>query len=237
MDTGVRRILNFFSSWMLFLKMTLIQTRQSRVRQFFAGGNRRLYQDKLVNFSIKPTAKVLDIGSGPVPFAEATVLCERYLGDTVHRRGAVVRKSLPLIVADIHALPFKSKSFDFIYCAHVLEHVEDPISACTEIMRVGRKGYLETPNFMKDMLFCQAEPMNHRWHSVALGNTLFFFEYTSRQREGIQSLAWHDLIWARFYHPLQDVFVNNQDLFNTMFLWFDKFNVQVVRSDGTTKRK
>jgi len=38
------------------------------------------------------------------------------------------------------AMPFPDKSFDFVYCAHVLEHVDDPIRACREIMRVGKRG-------------------------------------------------------------------------------------------------
>ena len=204
----------------------------SRMHRAFPGGDRRLYQKKSVPFNIPAGARVLDIGSGPAPFHRATILCERYLEPTGHRRGDVKTGGLPLVVADIHDLPFRDAAFDFVYCAHVLEHVADPLQACREMMRVGRRGYLETPNFMKDTLFCQAEAMGHRWHTVAAGGTLFFFEYTDRERRGIGSRAWHDLLWSRFHHPLQEAFIENQDLFNTMFLWEEPFSVQVVDRAG-----
>lgn len=217
-----------------FFKIRMIRFRPGKIKDVFGDGSRQRYQEKLINFDIPAKARVLDIGSGPAPFQGATVLCERYLGETVHRRGVVKRHGLPMVVADIHALPFGCKAFDFVYCAHVLEHVDNPIQACMEIMRVGRRGYLETPNFMKDVLFCQAGIMNHRWHTVAAGDALFFFEYTPRELEGIRSSSWYDMIWSRYYHPIHDAFIENQDVFNTMFLWSDKFNVQVVTAKGAT---
>ena len=232
----MKRIGRLFSQGLQFFKTTISQLKPSQVRQAFPDGGRHLYQEKLVDFNIPENAQVLDIGSGPTPFQAATILCDRYIEETVHRRGAIRTRGLPLVVADIHALPFANRTFDFVYCAHIFEHIDDPIKACSEVMRVGRGGYLETPNFMKDMLFCQAAHMNHHWHTIAAGTTLFFFEYTSRQLEGIRSSVWHDLIWSSFYHPLQDVFVENQDLFNTMFLWSNKFDVQVVTKNGEVRR-
>jgi SAM-dependent methyltransferase len=210
----------------------LNRMRPSRMHRAFPGGDRRLYQEKLFPFSIPAGARVLDIGSGPVPFHRATVLCERFLGPTGHRRGDVRTGGLPMVVADIHQLPFRDQAFDFVYCAHVLEHVVDPVLACREMMRIGRRGYLETPNFMKDTLFCQAELVEHRWHTVAAGKSLFFFEYTERERRGICSGAWHDIIWSRFRHPLQEAFIENQDLFNTMFSWEGPFAVHAVDHAG-----
>ena len=219
-----------------YFNIKVVRLTPARVKGAFLNGSRQLYQRKLVTFDIPENARVLDIGSGPAPFPRATVLCERYLDETVHRHGTLITHGIPMVVADIHALPFRDKVFDFVYSAHVLEHVEDPIRACREVMRVGKKGYLETPNFMKDVLSCQAEIMHHRWHTVARGNTLFFFEYSQRQLEGIRSSAWNDLIWSEHYHPLQDAFVDNQDLFNTMFLWSDRFDLQVVTKDGALLR-
>lgn len=202
------------------------------MKLFFEGGNRFTYQDQLVKFDIAPHSKVLDIGSGPAPFPYATVLCERFLDETVHRRGEIRTGGRPIVQGDIHQLPFQDKSFDFVYTSHVLEHVEDPIKACRELMRVARRGYLETPNFMKDMLFCQAKGMHHRWHTVAVKDTVFFFEYRPREIEGVRDLTWLKLMWSPFYHPLQEMFIRNQDIFNTMFLWTDTFKVQVVRQNG-----
>ena len=46
----------------------------------------------------------------------------------------------PDIVGDIHALPLENDSIDAVICIAVLEHVENPIQACKEILRVLRPG-------------------------------------------------------------------------------------------------
>ena len=50
-------------------------------------------------------------------------------------------------------LPFRDTTFDFVYCSQVLECVKNPLAACREIMRVGKRGYIETPTLGKDTLF------------------------------------------------------------------------------------
>ncbi len=42
------------------------------------------------------------------------------------------------ITANLEALPFREGSFDWIYCSHVLEHVEDDAAAMAELRRVLR---------------------------------------------------------------------------------------------------
>jgi len=175
MDRSMKKITALLQKLCTATRSFMKRMGPSRMRKVFPGGDRRLYQEKLIPFQIPVGSRVLDIGSGPVPFYRATVLCERFLGPTGHRQGEVRTGGLPMVVADIHDLPFQDRSFDFIYCAHVLEHVKDPVTACREMMRVGRRGYLETPNFMKDILFCQAEIVEHRWHTIAAGKSLFFF--------------------------------------------------------------
>lgn len=46
----------------------------------------------------------------------------------------------PDIISDIHTLPFADGSQDAIVCVSVLEHVENPIKACSELHRVLRQG-------------------------------------------------------------------------------------------------
>ncbi len=209
-----------------------VDPRPSKVREFFKDGTRYNYQRDILEGAVVGCETVLDIGSGPAPFPHATSLCDLYTEDTVHRRGNIRTDNLPFVVADVHELPFEDQSFDFVYCAHVLEHVDDPISACKEIMRVGKKGYLETPNFMKDMLFCQTAKMHHLWHTVGMGRSLFFFEFTRRETRGVRNRWWNDMIFGKSHHPLQDVFMKNQDVFNTMFLWDGGFDVCVVDQYG-----
>jgi SAM-dependent methyltransferase len=189
------------------------------------------YQQRYTNFDISPGERVLDIGSGGAPFPYATHLIDRFLEPTHHRDGSIVQKGKPLILADIHHLPFPDKCFDFVYCVHVLEHTDDPIQACREIMRIGKRGYLETPTISEDILFAWAKG-RHKWHVVGINRSLCFFEYSPRQAEGIRSTAWEETITSRRYHPLQQAYLGNLDIFDVMFPWSDSFTVYVFHLDG-----
>jgi len=88
--------------------------------------------------------RVLDIGSGDSPFAPADAVCEKFPWDDKERTAAFLHDR-PLVVGDAEALPFRDKAFDFIHCSHVLEHTLHPGRAIDELMRVGRRGYIEVP--------------------------------------------------------------------------------------------
>ena len=48
---------------------------------------------------------------------------------------------------DIYKLPYQANSFDVVICTEVLEHIEDPTAALTELVRVSRKYLILTvPN-------------------------------------------------------------------------------------------
>lgn len=59
-------------------------------------------------------------------------------------------------VASALKLPFHNNSFDVVLCTEVIEHVEDPIKAISELYRVVKKGgvvILTTPNKVFKPLF------------------------------------------------------------------------------------
>ncbi len=189
------------------------------------------YQSRFVRFDIAPGSNVLDIGSGNDPFPYATVLADRYLELTPHRDGEIKRDVRPLVICDIQHLPFKDNAFDYVYCSHVLEHVDDPILAVTELERVGPKGYIETPHFMTDALFSWAAE-RHKWIVQSIDHCLVFFEYDERRAAGVRQSHWLDIIFSQEYHPLQDLFLDNLDIFYCMICWHRGLRVNVYYCDG-----
>ena len=91
---------------------------------------RYFYQKQYIDFQIKDGDKVLDIGSGGYPFPLATHLADFYEGETTHRKEELKRDDRPFTVCNLELTPFADKEFDFVYCSHVLEHVDAPEQAC-----------------------------------------------------------------------------------------------------------
>jgi len=119
----------------IFNPIVWLHYKTRNIRNFFKSG-------------IPRKAKVLEIGPGSNPWFRSDVLCEKYLQDNTERSGDLVRDGRPLIHADACNMPFKDKEFDFVFCSHIMEHVEDLEGFLSEIQRVGKAGYLETPNYL-----------------------------------------------------------------------------------------
>lgn len=123
------------------------------------------------SWQIAPTDVVLEIGSGHNPNPRADVLCERFLSDGAERHDQLPRIDRPFVVGDIFELPFADKSFDFVICAHVLEHLHDPAKAAAELSRVARRGYVETPSSVNEKLISYAF---HRWYITEVDGVMHF---------------------------------------------------------------
>lgn len=121
---------------------------------------------------------VLDVGSGHNPHPRANVLADRYIWDDTERSGQVIVAPLDkfLVQADGAALPFAPKTFDFVICSHVLEHVppQSLAALCQELKRVAKAGYIETPSKWAELL---RHAPNHRWF-VSLSRGVLTFEPT-----------------------------------------------------------
>ncbi len=125
--------------------------------------------------------RVLDIGAGHNPYAGATHILEIDPGPGRQRGGnpLQVPEQTRLTIGDVQALPYRAGSFDFVYASHVLEHVDTPDTACQEVMRVGKAGYLETPSpFLEQGLaLLEEEPQEHwihKWFVFTDVGTLIF---------------------------------------------------------------
>lgn len=93
---------------------------------------------------------VLDVGGGDLPYPRANVVLDKYF-DNFQRIGNI-RLDRPLIIGDAEKMPFKDKAFDFIIASQILEHMDNPALFLEELMRIGKAGYIETPNILFETL-------------------------------------------------------------------------------------
>ena len=202
-------------------------------RKFVSSEKKINYQKRFIQFNIKPNTRILDIGSGGEPFPYANFLIDRFPDKTQHRYNKLKTNNLPFSVGDVLSLPYKAKSFEFVYCAHVLEHVEDPAKALNEIMRVGNSGYIEVPTRMSDIVFNFAKLQHfHKWHISAAGNTLIFIEYDEFERRDTGDQELFHMAHSLFPNSIRTMYRNNKDLFTNMFLWDKSFTYFIFDKKG-----
>lgn len=143
---------------------------------------------------IENSELVVDVGSGAYPNRRADVLCERSL-ERSGRPDAVVDR--PTVVADVQAIPFRTQSVGFVVVSHLLEHIEDPESACAELSRVARRGYIETPGACWEWLFPEAD---HRWYVSKRSDTLCFRRTDRRRPVGLVRRS----LYSMYYSGVRD---------------------------------
>lgn len=123
---------------------------------------------------IKSNDRVLEIGPGHNPNYRSNVIVEKFIDTNYHRCGDVkVYAHQTFIHADGEELPFKNKEFDYIICNQVLEHVEHPQKFISEICRVGKSGYIETPSLLGEYLFPKK---SHKWAILDIDGKLIMYE-------------------------------------------------------------
>ncbi len=84
-------------------------------------------------------------------------------------------------ICDRQPFPFEDNYFDLVVCSHVVEDIRDPIHVCSEISRIGKAGYIETPTTLLELTrgidpqgkaysgYC-----HHRWLVEVQGDELVF---------------------------------------------------------------
>lgn len=80
---------------------------------------------------------ILEIGPGIIPFELSTnfIGCNEKIKNYVN------------IDIDKETFPYVINQFDFVYCRHVLEDIQNPDFAMNEILRISKSGgYIETPS-------------------------------------------------------------------------------------------
>lgn len=169
-------------------------------------------------------ALVLEVGAGGNPYPRANVMLDA-MESTIERNEQTLIKDRPLVLGLCEELPFKDKSFDFIIASHVLEHTADPVRFLNELMRVGKAGYIETPEgwFEKMCAFTY-----HRLEVSANKEKLFIRKKTNWKPDEIATL-W-DVKLAKS-KPLFDFLRINPDLNHLRFYWKDHIDFEIVNPE------
>ena len=132
----------------------------------FAGRNYPTLNDSLMTtlLDIAPTDRVLDIGGGDAPFSRANVVTNVLSESGARRSNPALdpsgRGAQEFVACVAGELPFEDGAFDFAVWRAVLEHVADPAAACREMMRVAKRGFIETLSPLAEYL--GGDPA-HRW--------------------------------------------------------------------------
>lgn len=131
---------------------------------------------------LTPSDAVLDIGGWACPFNRANYILDaepyesrgyyRTFGGSPSQGGdeeCFTKDTwIQRDICDKEPFPFKDKQFDFVICSQTLEDVRDPLYVCAEIVRIGKRGYIEIPSRLHET--CRGWESNriaglshHRW--------------------------------------------------------------------------
>ncbi len=136
----------------------------------------------LLQQMLKSSRKIIDLGCGnkPVSGCVVGVDCNVEPSQRSLGYGAKIdenkfkQRNIRFVNQRIDTkLPFSDKEFDFAYSHHAFEHLEDPATACSEMIRIAKAGAIITPSVFAEMCFGRAY---HRWLVIDRANTLFFLE-------------------------------------------------------------
>lgn len=123
---------------------------------------------------IQKKYKVLEVGGGNNPHPRSNVVVDKYIDNNYHRRGHLkVYPNQQFVCADGEDMPFENKSFDYVICCQVLEHVNDPAKFVGEQQRVAHNGYLETPSLIGEFLMPKE---SHKWVVLEIDNKIVMYE-------------------------------------------------------------
>jgi hypothetical protein len=150
----------------------------------------------VVMMQLKESDVVLDIGGWAHPFNRANYVMDNEPFETrgYYNRTFARSNPVPAIGGTVEYFdksswirrdvcgrapyPFADKELDFVICSHTLEDLRDPLWVCSEMIRIGKAGYIEVPSRFSET--CRgAEPgiaglSHHRWLVEIDGNTVRF---------------------------------------------------------------
>ncbi len=109
-----------------------------KIKEYHYGPDPAIFD--LVSRMVKGKVRILEVGGGRSPFPLATEHVDWGAWPSLRNKRA------HRIDINTEPLPFRDKAFDFVYCRHTLEDIYNPYFAASELLRVAKAGYIETPS-------------------------------------------------------------------------------------------
>jgi Methionine biosynthesis protein MetW len=145
---------------------------------------------------LKPDDCVLDIGGWAHPFNRANFIMDAEPYQTRGYYNRIFAKKIPPIgglkeyfsaeswiqrdVCSREPYPFADKELDYVICSHTLEDLRDPLWVCSEMIRIGKRGYVEVPSRLWES--CRGNETgiaglsHHRWLIEIEGTRIRFVQ-------------------------------------------------------------
>lgn len=200
--------------------------KNSKLMNFLRGiGFQRLaWSLRRLHCPVDKNALVLDVGSGGNPYPRANVLLDAY-EDTFERYHASLVVDRPMVFGQAEKMPFRDKAFDFVIASHVLEHTANPEAFLRELMRVGKAGYIETP----DAFFERINPFRfHRLEVTDHSGRLFIYKKSSWRPHGV----WVDLYERKMKDgEFIEFLKKHPEPFYVRHYWRNKIDFQIVNPE------
>jgi uncharacterized protein YbaR (Trm112 family) len=173
------------------------------------------------SWEIRESELVLEVGCGGRPSPRSDVLCDKFFGDPRERGGQPLVVDRPFVVGDALNLPFRSKAFDFVISAHLVEHLEFPQTFFDELARVAGRGCLIGPSPLWEQI---GGVPTHRW-LLGVEDDYLVLRYKPRPLLNPEvSHFFHQVCDYADYHHLIDHY---SDYFNITYLWESEIKYRI----------
>jgi hypothetical protein len=188
---------------------------------------------------INPQDFVVDIGGWFKPLKRAnkvidllpyeTRQIQNAIGDADENERFSINDWIVRDICDRTPFPFKDKEVDFVFCSHTLEDIRDPIWVCSEIVRIGKRGYIEIPSRALETTkgiekWQYAGFYHHRWLIERDNNgTLVFthktpalLKYPKYHLNLYVSSPVVGFFWEDSFNYKENIIIEKQDVFNDL---------------------
>jgi hypothetical protein len=186
-----------------------------------------------------PEGKIVDIGPGNYPLPGAIANIERIPRITdpdydIMKLPKDIKTYWGDLERGIEQIP--DKEFDFAYCSHVMEHVDNPRFVAAEISRIAKRGVIIVPSAYKETLMLWPED-DHKWDISRHDNQLIFVKRDLRRlsvlRDSKITSNFTHLYKTEIYETdeqrrLKRWFYDNEKDLDIVFYWDDSFVQNII---------